>query len=160
MAFSFHRIKSQIAAIATVVLCFPPLSAFAHHSTNRESDISKSVTIKGTICSVELINPHGRLYVHVKLVNGQTETWKLELPSMAALRGQVSSQTFKPGDSITVQAYPSQKAPSSSVAGGLVFAACPGSPAHALQEGHAREATLSNGQQLVFPDIWTLPTRQ
>ena len=105
--------KRLPALLAGIVVSFPFPSAYAHHSTSAEFDMSKTVAITGTICGGEFSNPHSYIYVHVRLANGPAETWKLELPGAARMTQQtVPKETFKPGESITIQAYASKAKPS------------------------------------------------
>jgi Family of unknown function (DUF6152) len=144
-----------------ILVCLSP--AFAHHSTSAEFDMSKTVAMTGTICGAEFSNPHTHIYVHFTLANGQVETWKLELPGMARMGTQgVNRDTFKPGESVTVQAYPSKAKPSFDSVKGLIYSACPNHPANTLGLGHVRQATLANGKQVQISDQWpeTITVRQ
>jgi hypothetical protein len=146
--------KPVVAFIVTILVCVASTPAIAHHSTSAEFDLSKTVAITGTICSAEFSNPHSYVYVHVKLPKDQTETWKLEMLGASRMTDQgVPRETFKPGESITIQAYPSKKqAFLSDPAQRAVYGACTDYPANALRVGHVREATLTGGKQIQFSD--------
>jgi len=143
-----------VALLAIGLVCFASTPAIAHHSTSAEFDTSKTVTITGTICSAEFSNPHSYVYVHVRLPKDQTETWKLEMLGASRMTDQgVPRETFKPGESITIQAYPSKKqAFLSDPAQRAVYGACTEYPANTLRVGHVREATVTGGKQIQFSD--------
>ena len=152
----------KILAILTVMLTLvAPVSA--HHSMSSEFDISKSVRFTGTICSIEIGNPHSHLYVHVRGSNGQSETWMLELPAAHRFKAQgVPSDDFKPGASVTIQTYPSKTQPAFNSAQGAFYRGCSTYLSNFLRTGHVREATLSSGKQLQISDTWpeTITIRQ
>jgi len=155
--------KPIIAGITTILVGLTSIPAFAHHSMSAEFDTWKTAAITGTICSAELSNPHSYIYVHVKLANGQSETWKLELPGAARMTSQgVAKETFKAGDAITIQAYPSKTPAAGNATQSAIYSACTASPANALRVGHVRKAALSSGKHLTVSDVWpeTVTVRQ
>jgi hypothetical protein len=155
--------KPVPALLIGVLACFPLASAFAHHSTSAEFDTSRAVAVAGTVCSVEISNPHNHIYVHVKLANGQAETWKMELPGAARMTQQgVPKDTFKPGETVTIQAFASKAQPVYDPAKGAIYSACINFPANTLRVGHVREATLAGGKQVQISDQWpeTITIRQ
>jgi Family of unknown function (DUF6152) len=86
------------------------LPAFAHHGFAAEYDRSNQLTLVGTLTKVELVNPHGWLYIDAKNAQGRIVNWALELPGPAALRrngfDQSIFQTLKDsGEVVTVTAY-------------------------------------------------------
>jgi hypothetical protein len=122
-----------------------------HHSVSVEFDTSKSVAIRGTVCSIQASNPHSYLYVYARLSNGQTETWKLELPAPNRFGFPSTVQgkdLLKAGEAIAIQANPSRTPSTPSVGASLIYSACPSQPANSLQSGYAREITLSDGKQV------------
>src|SRR5262249_43118015 len=82
----------------------------AHHSVAAEYDTSKNVAIKGTICGGDFSNPHSHLFVNVKPDSGKAETWIIELSGTAQLKsgGVVVKDSFRTGDFIQIEAYPSK----------------------------------------------------
>src|ERR1041384_8680455 len=53
-------------------------SALAHHSFQAEFDISKPMTVKGTVTKVEWVNPHVYVHVDVKDDKGAVANWAFE----------------------------------------------------------------------------------
>jgi hypothetical protein len=86
-----------VAALAT--------PALAHHSF-AAFDMSKQVTLKGSVESVRLENPH--MHMIVKVPEGtQAGRWDIEGASANIMRRQGWSATsFKAGDKITIVGHP------------------------------------------------------
>jgi hypothetical protein len=100
---------------------------------------------------VELYNPHSNLYVNVKLPNGQAETWRFQLAAPNKLAdGGIWRDSFRAGDSITVEANVLKTAPSSSPAQTLFYSSCQSFLANTLLSGYAREIALSTGRRVQF----------
>lgn len=91
------------------VLLATAAPVFAHHSVAAEFDVNRPVTYQGAVTSIDWSNPHVYLYVAVQ-VQGQSATnWAFQAagPNTLARRGWVRD-TIKPGDRITVIAYPAR----------------------------------------------------
>lgn len=86
-----------------------PSFALAHHSVTAEFDPSKTITLKGTITGVDWVNPHVYVHVDVKDETGNTLGWSLETYPPAVLkRGGVTRETFKDGQVVSFDAFPSK----------------------------------------------------
>jgi hypothetical protein len=102
--------RVQIGALLTMSLAglvlAGPLSA--HHSIQAQFDITKHVTVSGSIAKVEYINPHSYLTVNVKDADGKIIKWAFEMAAAAQLRARGMSRAdrggLKPGDEVTVVA--------------------------------------------------------
>jgi hypothetical protein len=100
--------RVQIGALLMVSLAglvlAGPLSA--HHSIQAQFDITKHVTVSGSIAKVEFINPHSYLTVNVKDADGKIIKWAFEMAAAAQLRARGMSRAdrggLKPGDEVTV----------------------------------------------------------
>jgi hypothetical protein len=94
------------AFVALAAACFA-VQGQAHHSFAM-FDHEKMITISGTLTEFEWTNPHCWLHVGVvDAATGRTLDWAFEMGSI----GQVTQQgwktdTVKPGDKITIEAYP------------------------------------------------------
>ena len=79
-----------------------------HYAINgsREFDAKQPVTMKGTITSVEWVNPHVWLHVDVKMPNGKTEAWAIEggTPNVLFRRG-FTRKSIAPGTEVIVDGY-------------------------------------------------------
>jgi hypothetical protein len=97
----------KIAAfVAIAAVCFAAQGQ-AHHSFAM-FDHEKMINVSGTLIEFEWTNPHCWLHVGVvDAATGRTLDWAFEMGSI----GQVAQQgwktdTVKPGDKITIEAYP------------------------------------------------------
>ena len=91
------------------VLCAFGLAAgmaFAHHSFAM-FDMSKTVTVAGSVTSFEWTNPHVYIEVDAAGENGATKHWSVELgsPSILQQSGWKFS-TLKPGSKVTLVINP------------------------------------------------------
>ena len=111
------------AVVAAGVLCAGQ-PVLAHHPFAAEFDVSKPVTLTGTLDRMEWVNPHGWIYMDVEEPDGTVTRWTVETSGP----GQMSRRGLKKAD--TVDGMP------------LVI------------EGyqHRRDPTLANGRTLVLPD--------
>lgn len=91
------------AAAAAVALVAP---AHPHHSFAM-FDLSRSITISGTVSKFEWTNPHSWLWLTVQDDKGGSQQWGIETgsPSMLQRRG-MQRTTFKPGDKVSIELHP------------------------------------------------------
>jgi len=81
----------------------------AHHSFAAEFDITKPVTLQGTVTKVEWVNPHVYIYLDVKDANGKVTPWSLSSLSPGAVRRAGATRAnFGEGQAVTVLAYHSK----------------------------------------------------
>lgn len=57
----------------------------AHHSFAAEFDITKPITLKGSITEMRWSNPHAWIYIDVKDADGKVVNWAFELNAANAL---------------------------------------------------------------------------
>lgn len=95
--------QARWAALAALLL---PLAAYAHHSFGW-FDMSRTVTVSGTVKKFEWTNPHAWLWVTVTDAAGASQDWGAEFAALSMLRRQgYDKDTFKPGDKVTLQIHP------------------------------------------------------
>lgn len=78
----------------------------AHHSAAM-FDMSKTVTLQGTVKQFQYTNPHSWLQVLVLGSDGKIVEWGFETEGPSTLlRVGVKVKTFQPGDKVTIVAHP------------------------------------------------------
>ena len=109
---------TSIVAILVLAAAGP---SFAHHGT-AGYDMSKTITLTGTVAKDDWSNPHITLLVDAKDEKGQTQRWSLELSAPLLMkRFGWSSTTMKPGDQIVAEAHPSRNGALVGISGTATF---------------------------------------
>jgi DNA/RNA endonuclease YhcR with UshA esterase domain len=86
-------------ALALLIAC-GPLSA--HHGSSNY-DMSKSVSVTGTVTEFSFINPHSAIHLEAKDDKGNIEQWLIEADSPNNLaRAGWNRDSIKPGDPVTI----------------------------------------------------------
>ena len=94
------------AAVLAVVVA-SGIQATAHHSNPAFFDMSKAITLEGTVVRVEWINPHVLLFLQAKNEKGDLETWILQGASLNNANRQVGlKERLQPGISIAARVWP------------------------------------------------------
>ena len=98
---------SLFGAVTAFLLAGGPLSA--HHSFAAEYDANRPVTLRGTLTSVELTNPHGWIHLDVKDPDGNIVHWSVETNNAnALLRAGLRKTDFVAGTAIVVEGFQSK----------------------------------------------------
>ena len=95
--------------LVCVLLSLLARSSLAHHSITGQFDISKSVSLQGTIVKVDWINPHVYVFLEVAGPHGQRTSWALSTIPIAMLRkADITRESLqgKPGEVVTVVIHP------------------------------------------------------
>jgi hypothetical protein len=102
------RILFAMLVLAVCTLAILP-DASAHHG-NVAYDMTKLVTVKGTVTEYYFTNPHVQILVDVKRDDGSTEKWRSELnsPNIVARVTGWNRKTFKPGDELVLVGNPAK----------------------------------------------------
>ena len=84
-------------------------SVLAHHGSGISYDMSKTITLSGTVTEFVWSNPHCQVFFDVKDAKGNVVNWGGELGSPTVLRNAgYDRKVFKAGDKITVTGRPSK----------------------------------------------------
>ena len=99
------KLKPIVLTALLVSLLSISGSALAHHGT-ANYDMTKVVTLKGTVTDFQFINPHTLIIFDVKNDQGVIEHWQAEATSPNHLvRGGWSKDIIKAGDQITISGF-------------------------------------------------------
>jgi len=102
---SSTRISAAVAASLLVAVAIP---VAAHHSA-APFDMTRKITISGTVEKWVWSNPHSWLYIRTAKPGGAQEIWGFEAGSAGMLaRSGWNSSDMKTGDKVTVTASPSR----------------------------------------------------
>lgn len=98
------RPERKILIAAVSILC--AATGLAHHGLETQFDLSKPVTLDGTVTKILWVNPHVHFYIDVKDEHGAVANWEIDMGSAndQMLRGW-KIDTFRQGDRVTVTAY-------------------------------------------------------
>jgi Family of unknown function (DUF6152) len=100
--------KTIFNIVALALICGVAISpgAFAHHG-DAGYDVSKLVTVKGTVTEYHFQNPHIEIFIDVKKDDRSVEKWHGELnsPNLVARMAGWNGKTLKPGDEIVLTGY-------------------------------------------------------
>src|SRR5208282_6717196 len=99
------KIRMLIACAVFEVMAATPV--LAHHSFAM-FDLTRKVTVQGTVVKFEWSNPH--VWIHVRVPDqsaaGSTEV-AIEAPALSGLaRVGWAADSLKPGDKVTIQYHP------------------------------------------------------
>ncbi len=100
------RMKAAILTACLALLGSVPV-AVAHHAFAAEFDVTKPVTLKGTMDKWDMVNPHSWFHISVKdPATGKVTEWMVEGGSPNTLiRLGVTKYTITPGTELTVEGY-------------------------------------------------------
>lgn len=93
--------KKVALAVATILLLAAPGSA--HHTVANTVDISKLVSLTGTVTSVDWKNPHVIYHLAVPDATGGAIDWEIESAHLQGMRRNgIDEDTIKVGDRVTM----------------------------------------------------------
>jgi hypothetical protein len=103
---NLHGSTRLLGLLTVLLLGSAAFPVSAHHSA-APFDMSKSVSMQGTVEKWLWANPHSWLYVRVEKADGTQEVWGFEGGSTGMLaRSGWNAADMKPGDKVTVTAAP------------------------------------------------------
>lgn len=78
----------------------------AHHSFAAHYDMSKPITVQGTLVEVRLSNPHSWFFVDVKDADGKVTRWAFEAGTPSGMiRNGYRASELPPGTVITITGF-------------------------------------------------------
>jgi hypothetical protein len=98
--------RVAIALVVTALALGGAQSLGAHHSHSM-FDMTREVTIAGTVTVFSYRNPHVFLHVDVKNEKGEVVSWAVEMSNISNMQSRgVFGSTFKVGDVVSVKVNP------------------------------------------------------
>ena len=95
-----------VVVIVGVVAILGQAGAVAHHSWNTVFSEDKPLVLRGTLSKVELVNPHGWIWIDVKGADGTVTKWGVEGgPPNGLIRNGITKDSLKLGEEIVVRGY-------------------------------------------------------
>jgi hypothetical protein len=95
----------RTSIISAALLTCAPLAS-AHHSHSM-FDMTREVSLTGTVTSFSYRNPHVFLYLDVKNEKGELVSWAVEMSNISNMQTRgIYLSTFKTGDVVTVKVNP------------------------------------------------------
>jgi hypothetical protein len=95
----------------------------AHHAFSAEFDVTKPLTLQGTLVKWEMINPHSWFHMDVKQPDGSVVSWMIEGGSPNQLiRLGVTKNTLKVGTEMTIEGYRSRDGTNKAVGRSFILA--------------------------------------
>ncbi len=92
--------------VLVVCLLFSSLTVSGHHAFSAEFDAKMPVKLQGTVTRIEMVNPHGWIYIDVKTPDGKVANWAIETGGPNALARRGVKKGFLPiGETVVVTGY-------------------------------------------------------
>ena len=97
----------RIIAIVVIVMVMCALAPVTAHHSHSMFDMTREVSITGTVTSFSYRNPHVFLNVDVKNEKGEIVSWAVEMSNITNMQARgIYLSTFKAGDVVTVKINP------------------------------------------------------
>ena len=99
----------RTVAVVGVLVIVSGLPLSSHHSWNTVFSEDKPLVLRGTLSKVELVNPHGWIWIDVKGPDGTVTKWGIEGgPPNGLIRNGITKDTLKVGEELVVRGYGSR----------------------------------------------------
>ena len=96
----------RTALVWSVLAIASATTATAHHSFSAAFDLTKPVTVKGTIAQIRLENPHSWFFIDVKDASGKVERWAFEAGTPSGMiRNGFKPGIIKQGVEVTIKGF-------------------------------------------------------
>ena len=108
--------RTLAVALTGTLLALGTAPLRGHHAFSAEFDVTKPLTLKGTLSKWEMINPHSWFHIDVKGPDGTVTEWMIEGGSPNTLiRLGVTKYTVKIGTELTIEGYQAKEASNKAV---------------------------------------------
>jgi hypothetical protein len=104
----FVKSKLLVVVAMTGSLAVLAASVAAHHGV-AGYDMTKTITLHGTVAKFDWSNPHVVVYVDAKNEGGEMQHWTIEFAApVHMVRAGWSKNSMKAGDDIVIETHPSR----------------------------------------------------
>ena len=101
--------RTRSAFLSGLIVIVSGIAVGAHHSWNTVFSEDKPLILRGTLAKVELVNPHGWIWIDVKAADGTVTKWGIEGgPPNGLIRNGITKDTLKIGEELVVRGYGSR----------------------------------------------------
>jgi len=101
-----RKLLVVLAAVGSMAMFSGPLPA--HHGV-AGYDMTKTITLHGTVSKFDWSNPHVVVYVDAKNEGGEMQHWTIEFAApVHMVRAGWSKNSMKAGDDIVIETHPSR----------------------------------------------------
>jgi hypothetical protein len=98
--------SAKIAVFVAALAALAAVPVLAHHSFAAAYDLTDPITVKGTIQSVLLRNPHSWFVLEVKGADGKMEEWSFEAGTPSGMiRNGYKPNVIKQGAEVTIKGF-------------------------------------------------------
>ena len=101
------RTRTALPIVALgVALLLGAEPAWAHHAVVAEFNLSKPISMRGTLTKLEWVNPHGWIHLDVKGPDGKIENWAFETGSPGRMQKRgLKKSDFRPGMELIIGGF-------------------------------------------------------
>ena len=107
--------------VIVVGLLAVSIPAIAHHGV-AGYDLTKTITLHGTVTKFDWSNPHIVIHMDAKNANGEVQNWTIELAAPTHMsRAGWTKNVMKAGDDIIAEVHPAQNGAPVGISGTVTF---------------------------------------
>ena len=107
-----------VIAVGLLAVSMP---AIAHHGV-AGYDLTKTITLHGTVTKFDWSNPHIVIHMDAKNANGEVQNWTIELAAPTHMsRAGWTKNVMKAGDDIIAEVHPAQNGAPVGISGTVTF---------------------------------------
>jgi hypothetical protein len=112
------QLRVFVIAVGLLSVSIP---ANAHHGV-AGYDLTKTITLHGTVTKFDWSNPHIVIHMDAKNANGEVQNWTIELAAPTHMsRAGWTKNVMKAGDDIIAEVHPAQNGAPVGISGTVTF---------------------------------------
>jgi Family of unknown function (DUF6152) len=112
------QLRVFVIAVGLLAVSIP---ANAHHGV-AGYDLTKTITLHGTVTKFDWSNPHIVVHMDAKNANGEVQNWTIELAAPTHMsRAGWTKNVMKAGDDIIAEVHPAQNGAPVGISGTVTF---------------------------------------